>query len=116
MLGGKGANQAVGLAQLGLRPVLSASWETTRTPPTLLDRAQRDGIDTACVVRRPGTSTGLIVNVVDSDARWRYLQDLPSATLLTAGGPHRRSSAVLRAADVSRPATAAAARGRPRRR
>ena len=40
----------------------------------VVDRAKRDGIDTACVVRRPGTATGLVVDVVDSDAQWRYLR------------------------------------------
>jgi ribokinase len=59
MLGGKGANQAVALAQ-----------------------AERDGIDTSAVVRRPGARTGLVVDVVDSSGKWRYLEDLPPSVQL----------------------------------
>lgn len=47
------------------------------------------------VVRREGAATGLIVDVVDQDGKWRYLEDLPGPVLLT-------ESDVLRAAALLR--------------
>jgi ribokinase len=89
MLGGKGANQAVALAQLGVRPALVAVCGLDRTGDELLDQAARDGIDVSYVVRRPDVSTGLVVEVLDSHAHWRYLQDLPESTLLTTADVDR---------------------------
>ena len=48
-----------------------------------LRREMLGGIDVSAVVRRRGTSTGLIVNVVDPAGKWRYLEDLPPYVLLT---------------------------------
>ncbi|MEU4642856.1 PfkB family carbohydrate kinase [Micromonospora sp. NPDC023814] len=83
LLGGKGANQAVGLAQLGASVGLLAVVGDDEVGERLLAQARADGIDVARVLRRPGTRTGLIVDVVDAEAHWRYLEDLPEATLLT---------------------------------
>jgi ribokinase len=82
-LGGKGANQAVGLAQLGVRPVLVAVAGDDVIGDVLLDQARRDGIDVSAVVRRRGALTGLIVELLDADGQWRYVQDLPEPVLLT---------------------------------
>ncbi|GLY22110.1 PfkB family carbohydrate kinase [Micromonospora sp. NBRC 101691] len=83
LLGGKGANQAVGLAQLGVRVGLLGVVGEDEVGRTLLAQAHADGIDVASVIRRDGTSTGLIVDVVDAGAHWRYLEDLPEPVLLT---------------------------------
>ncbi len=83
MLGGKGASQAVALAQLGMRPALVAVAGDDETGERLLRQARRDGIDVSAVVRRHGTRSGLIVDVVDPSGRWRYLEDLPKPVLLT---------------------------------
>lgn len=83
LLGGKGANQAVALAQLGVRVGLLGVVGADGTGRRLLERARADGIDVDQVVRRADTSTGLIVDVVDAGANWRYLEDLPEPTLLT---------------------------------
>ncbi|WP_433249119.1 PfkB family carbohydrate kinase [Actinomadura nitritigenes] len=83
MLGGKGANQAVGLAQLGMRPALAGVVGDDDAGRDALGQAVRDGIDVSAVVRREGARTGLIVDVVDGDGRWRYLEDLPPPVLLT---------------------------------
>jgi ribokinase len=80
-LGGKGANQAVALAQLGVRPKLLAVAGDDVIGDVLLDQARADGIDVSTVVRRRGTLTGLIVELLDARAEYRYVQDLP---LLTA--------------------------------
>ncbi|MGP4028860.1 PfkB family carbohydrate kinase [Actinomadura sp. 3N407] len=98
MLGGKGANQAVSLAQLGVRAGLVGVVGDDDVGGGMLDQARRDGIDVSHVVRREGTETGLIVDVVDASAGWRYLEDLPDAVLLTeadvrAADPLLRDSA-----------------------
>ena len=85
MLGGKGANQAVALAQLGLHPALIAVAGDDEAGGRALEQARSDGIDVSAVVRRPGTRTGLIVDIVDRDGRWRYLEDLPGPVLLSEG-------------------------------
>jgi ribokinase len=82
-LGGKGANQAVALAQLGVRPRLVAVAGDDVIGDVLLDQARRDGIDVGPVIRRRGALTGLIVELLDADARWRYVQHLPPEVLLT---------------------------------
>jgi len=79
-LGGKGANQAVGLAQLGVRPLLVAAAGDDVIGDVLLDRARRDGIDVSAVVRRPGVLTGLIVEIL-SGTQYRYLEHLPLLTV-----------------------------------
>ena len=83
MLGGKGANQAVGLAQLGVPVALLGVVGDDAVADDLLDRARADRIDVSPVVRRPDTSTGLIVSLLDAHAQWRYVEDLPEPVLLT---------------------------------
>lgn len=82
-LGGKGANQAVALAQLGAEVALIGVVGDDADADRILARAKADGIDTHPVVRRSGTRTGLIVDLLDSHAHWRYLEDLPESVLLT---------------------------------
>jgi ribokinase len=82
-LGGKGANQAVALAQLGVRPRLIAVAGDDVIGDVLLDQARRDGIDVDAVIRRVDTRTGLIVELLDADAQWRYVQHLPPGVLLS---------------------------------
>ncbi|GAB3976996.1 PfkB family carbohydrate kinase [Plantactinospora veratri] len=83
LLGGKGANQAVALAQLGARPILLAVAGDDRVGDDLLAQARRDGVDVSQVRRRVGARTGLIVEALDADGGWRYLQHLPDEMLLT---------------------------------
>jgi ribokinase len=83
MLGGKGANQAVALVQLGMRPILVAVAGDDDTGTEMLAQAQHDGIDVSGVIRRTNTRTGLIVDIVDRAGGWRYLEDLPPSVLLT---------------------------------
>jgi ribokinase len=83
MLGGKGANQAVAVAQLGLRPALIAVAGDDEADSRLLEQAMRDGIDVSAVIIREGTATGLITDIVDAAGHWRYLEDLPPSVLLS---------------------------------
>ncbi|WNM38324.1 PfkB family carbohydrate kinase [Micromonospora halotolerans] len=116
LLGGKGANQAVGLAQLGVRVGLLGVVGEDEVGDRLLGQARSDGIDVAPVLRRPGTPSALIVDVVDARGRWRYLEDIPEATLLTeadvtgAAGVLRAARAVVVQLQQPLPAALAAAR------
>jgi len=83
LLGGQGANQAVALAQLGMRPVLAAVIGEDQIAQRLLTQAQHDQVDTSAVIRRPDVRTALIVDIVDSSGHWRYLEDIPAGMLLT---------------------------------
>ena len=83
LLGGKGANQAVGLAQLGLRPALAGVVGEDQVGQRLLTQAGQDLIDVSAVARRPGVRTALIVDIVDATGQWRYLEDIPAGMLLT---------------------------------
>lgn len=85
MLGGKGANQAVALAQLGLRPALVAVAGDDDTGTRLIEQAELDGIDASAVTRRRGSVTALMVDIVDRDGRWRYLEDAPEPVQLNEG-------------------------------
>ncbi|MEU4692574.1 PfkB family carbohydrate kinase [Actinoplanes sp. NPDC023714] len=99
MLGGKGANQAVALAQLGARPVLIAVRGDDRVGEELIAQAERDGIDVGYVACREGVATGLIVEALDAGGGWRYLQHLPEEVLLTEADIDAAAPA-LRAADA----------------
>lgn len=81
--GGKGANQAVGLAQLGESVGLVGVVGDDAIGEELLICAAADEVDVSSVVRRSATSTALIVDVVEADGRWRYFEDIPDQTLLT---------------------------------
>jgi ribokinase len=83
VLGGKGANCAVAAAHLGAAVGLLAVAGSDDAGDAVLAQAAADGVDTGHVVRRPDTPTGLIVEVLEPDGSWRYLQHLPPAVLLT---------------------------------
>ncbi len=111
-LGGKGANQAVALAQLGVRPALVAVAGDDVIGDVLLDQARRDGIDVTAVARRPGVLTGLIVEIL-SGARYRYIEHLPLLTIADVERHAeliRRQDAVL--VQLQQPAEVAAAAAR----
>lgn len=100
MLGGKGANQAVALSQLGLHAGLVGVLGDDDAAEWLLRQARRDGIDVRHVIRRPGTRSGLIVDLLTPDGRWRYLEDLPEPVLLTATDVAAASAALADARAV----------------
>jgi ribokinase len=96
-LGGKGANQAVGLAQLGVPVSLVAVVGLDDQGMSALDEAAVNGIDVAHVVQRG--STALLVTHVDGQARRRLFEDVPELALLTAGDVDR-AAAVFDPADT----------------
>jgi ribokinase len=80
ILGGKGANQAVALAQLGLPSVLVAVLGDDAAGEAAVQQALRDGIDVSSVARRGRTA--LLVDVVERDGSRRLLEDVPDDALL----------------------------------
>ncbi|HEY3707920.1 MAG TPA: PfkB family carbohydrate kinase [Amycolatopsis sp.] len=121
LIGGKGATIAVGLAQLGASVGLLGVVGDDEPGGRLLRQAGDGGVDTGWVVRRLGTATGLIVDVLGEDGRWRYLEELPRAVrltprdvaaarpLLTSAGtvviqPQQPADATLAAAECARDA------------
>ncbi|WP_432491179.1 PfkB family carbohydrate kinase [Kineococcus gypseus] len=112
VLGGKGANQAVAAAQLGTSAALVGVVGDDPAGEQVLEQARRDGIDVRCVVRRPGATTALLVDVV-SGGRRRLLEHVPQEVLLTvqdveaATGLLRRAAAVL--VQLQQPAGAVSA-------
>ena len=80
-LGGKGANQAVGLTQLGVPVHLVGVVGVDDAGAAVLGEAAADGIDVDHVVRR-GT-TALLLTHVDAKARRRLFEDVPDSALLT---------------------------------
>lgn len=80
-----------------MRPALAGVVGDDDAGRDALGQALRDGIDVSAVVRREGARTGLIVDVVDGDGRWRYLEDVPPPVLLAeadvaAAGPLLRDT------------------------
>ncbi|MET8849590.1 PfkB family carbohydrate kinase [Amycolatopsis sp. NPDC004625] len=100
LLGGKGANQAVALGQLGVSVSLVGVVGRDRTGDALLAQARADRIGTSHVVRRPGTETALLVDVVDDHGRRRYLEHVPEETLLTEGDVFAAAAPISAAASL----------------
>jgi ribokinase len=100
MLGGKGANQAVALSQLGVRPALLAVVGSDVAGDWVLAQACRDRIDVHEVVRRPGARTSLIVELLGPGGAWRYLEDIPAPVLLTEADVSRAAGTIASARAV----------------
>jgi ribokinase len=117
-LGGKGANQAVGLSQLGVPVALVGVVGEDPEGEQVLARAERDGIDTSAVVRRGRTA--LLVDVVDAPGSRRLLEEVPAESLLTPADLQRADTLLARADTVSvqlqQPADAVMAAARAARR
>ena len=80
LLGGTGANIAVGLAQPGVPVTLIGVTGDDLAGEQLLAQCVRHGIDTEAVARRTGTEeSALMVDVVTADCQWRYLESVPQA-------------------------------------
>lgn len=99
MLGGKGANIAVGLTQLGVEVALVGVVGDDAVGDGLLAQCTRDGIDTTAVTRRTDISSALTVDVVTPDGQWRYLQSVPDEARLTPADIGRAAE-LLRAAGT----------------
>lgn len=119
LLGGKGANQAVGLAQLGVPVALIAVAGDDDAGESVLAQARRDGIDVGGVARR-GT-TALLIDVVPKPAERMLLEDVPESSLVQVADLDGSASVLDTADTVSLqlqqpPTTALEAAQRARRR
>jgi ribokinase len=116
LLGGKGANQSVALAQLGVPVALVGVVGADEVGDRLLAQARTDGVDVTHVVRRAGATTGLVVDVVDRHGDWRYLEDLPADVSLTEADIAAAAPALLAAlgtiVQLQQPSRAALAAAR----
>jgi ribokinase len=112
MLGGKGANQAVGMARLGMQVSLIAAVGDDEIGARLIEQADADANDTSYIAQRAQMSTALIVSIVE-EGGWRYLEHIPPAALVTPGDIKRAASAFHGAGTVviqlQQPPTALAA-------
>ncbi|MCP3137684.1 ribokinase [Pyxidicoccus xibeiensis] len=66
-LGGKGANGAVGAARLGARVALVGRVGMDARGRALLEQLEGEGVDTGAVVRDPGATTGVSLEMVDEE-------------------------------------------------
>lgn len=80
LLGGKGANQAVGLAQLGVPVALIGVVGDDHAGTVVVQQAERDGIEVGGVVRRGVTA--LLIDVVGRPPERMLLEDVPESSLV----------------------------------
>jgi len=100
VLGGKGANQAVAFAQLGGAPTLLGVVGDDEVGVELLRQAASDGIDVEPVVRRAGAPSATIVEILQNDGCWRYLEHIPDEMLLRSSDVERVESSFATARAV----------------
>ncbi|WP_448610240.1 PfkB family carbohydrate kinase [Geodermatophilus sp. URMC 60] len=113
LLGGKGANQAVALAQLGVPVALVGVVGDDHPGTEAVAQAAADGIDVSAVVRRRGAATALLVDLVEDGGVRRLLEDVPAAVLLTpedvAAAGDQLAAAQVVSLQLQQPAAAVAA-------
>jgi ribokinase len=97
LLGGKGANQAVGLRQLDAEVAILGVVGEDDAAERVLGEARASGIDVSHV-RRRGT-TALLVDVVEADGN-RLLEHVPESSLLTVADIEAAAAAFVRADTV----------------
>lgn len=99
LLGGKGANQAVGLAQLGVPVALIGVVGDDFAGKSVLRQAEDDGIDISRVVRR-GT-TALLIDIVGEPPQRLLLEHVPETSLVQVADLDQSSSLLDTADTVS---------------
>jgi ribokinase len=70
--GGKGANQATGLARLGAKTKMIGKVADDENGKTLIDNLKKNNIDTSCVAT-DGTQTGMAAIIIDGEGRNRIV-------------------------------------------
>ncbi|MCZ2838469.1 PfkB family carbohydrate kinase [Modestobacter sp. VKM Ac-2985] len=100
LLGGKGANQGVAMAQLGWPVALVGVLGDDPPGDLVLAQAVADGLWVSGVARRHGAETALLVDLVEADGTRRLLEDVPAATLLTAADVEAAAPSFARASAV----------------
>ncbi|MFS0911178.1 PfkB family carbohydrate kinase [Microbacterium sp. 179-I 3D2 NHS] len=98
LLGGKGANQAVGLRQLGAGVAAVGVVGDDAIGAAMIAALEHDGVDVAGVVRRGATS--VLLDVVDPDADRMLFEHTPASALLTPDDVERAARSVREADTV----------------
>ncbi|OBK83732.1 PfkB family carbohydrate kinase [Mycolicibacter sinensis] len=118
LLGGKGANQAVGLAQLGVPVALIGVVGDDDAGAAVREQAARDGVDVSGVIERG--ETALLVDLVDEPGSRRLFEHIPESSLLTPADVQRCEARIAGSDMVSlqlqQPAEAVLAAARTARR
>jgi ribokinase len=70
--GGKGANQATGLARLGAKTKMIGKVADDENGKTLIDNLKKNNIDASCVAT-DGTQTGMAAIIIDGEGRNRIV-------------------------------------------
>jgi ribokinase len=83
VLGGKGANQAVAMLQLGCPVALLGVLGDDAAGDLILAQAVSDGLWISGIARRREAQTALLVDLVERGGSRRLLEDVPGPTLLT---------------------------------
>lgn len=83
LLGGKGANQAVAVAQLGVPVALVGVVGADAAGAEVRGQAAADGIDVSCLGTRAGATTALLLDLVEDGGRRRLVEHVPAEVLLT---------------------------------
>jgi ribokinase len=100
LLGGKGANIAVGLVQLGVPVTLIGVLGDDLAGDCLSGQCVRDGVPTEAIIHRAETASALMLDVVTADGRWRYLESVPNGALLTADDIRAQAAMIVQASTV----------------
>jgi ribokinase len=90
LLGGKGANQAVGLSQLGAPVALIGVVGDDPAGHSVLQQARNDGIDVGGVAQRGVTA--LLIDIVGRPAERMLVEDVPETSLVRVADLDRRAS------------------------
>jgi ribokinase len=110
LLGGKGANQAVALAQLGVPVALVGVVGDDPAAGHVLAQAVRDGVDVSAVVRRAGAETALLLDLVEEGGRRRLVESVADGVLLTpadvAGAAAQLGACQVLSLQLQQPGTA----------
>ena len=70
--GGKGANQAIGLARLGAKTKMIGKVADDENGRRLIDNLKKNGVDSSCVAT-DGSQTGLAVIILDAEGKNRII-------------------------------------------
>jgi len=84
VLGGKGANQAVALTQLGIAVALVGVVGDDEPGRSARRQATADGVDISRVLTRSGGTTALWLDLVEDGGRRHLVEHVPAEVLLTA--------------------------------
>lgn len=97
--GGKGANQAVGVARLGIKPAFIACVGQDKSGDRILEVLAAEGVDVSAVTRHPEEPTGRALITVDRTGE-KQIVAVPGANARLTATDVRRHEELFRGAKV----------------